>query len=156
MKKINFILLVLFGLAIMSCDNGSSEEKISTDVVNNIKSAKGDQDLKPYEMPKITFEKTKHDFGNVIQGEKVVYNFAFTNTGKSDLLISTVSTSCGCTVGKYPKTPIKPGDKGSIEVVFDTKGRKGFQTKNITVMANTNPSKTTLNIISMVQVPEEN
>ena len=104
--------------------------------------------------PFITFEKVNHDFGDVIQGEKVTYNFQFHNTGGTDLLISKVSTSCGCTVGKYPKESIKPGEGGEIEVTFDTHRRKGIQNKTITVLANTEPNKTMLRIKANVVLPE--
>jgi hypothetical protein len=105
-------------------------------------------------MPKITFEKMEHDFGKIIQGEMVKYSFRFTNTGYSDLLISNVSTSCGCTVGSFSKDPIPPGESGLIEVIFDSRGRKGFQNKTITVLANTRPNKTMLRIKSNITLPE--
>jgi hypothetical protein len=87
----------------------------------------------------IIFREYEHDFGKVAEGEKVSYTFSFDNKGTSDLIISSSTTTCGCTVPKYDKKPIPPGSNGSLEVVFDTSGREGMQTKTITV--NSNASK---------------
>lgn len=149
MKNIIFLLLIATGIFI-SCDN--SNKKIPTDVVNNSSSANAKTNA--VDLPVIQFEETSHDFGKIIQGEKVSYLFKFKNTGKSDLLISKVSTSCGCTVGKYPKEPIEPGKSGTIEVTFDSNNRKGFQNKTITVLTNTEPNITTLYIKTNIEMPE--
>ena len=61
--------------------------------------------------------------------------FTFENEGTEDLIISSVTTTCGCTVPKYDTKPIPPGERKS-EVVFDTSGRSGMQTKTITVKSN--------------------
>jgi hypothetical protein len=86
------------------------------------------------------------NFGKIIQGEKVTYSFKFTNTGKSDLVITGASGSCGCTVPSFPKGPITPGKSGLIDVLFNSEGKKGIQNKTITVLANTQPNAVTLKI----------
>ena len=86
--------------------------------------------------PDINFVKTEHDFGRVMQGEKVGYSFIFTNGGDASLVILDASASCGCTVPKYNKEPIAPGEKGSVEVVFDSSGRMGQQSKTVTLKTN--------------------
>jgi len=148
-------LLYLFGFFIIllcSCNSASNEngQLLDSDVVNNPNSASGgSQDL----LPVITFEELEHDFGRIIEGESVSYNFSFTNTGKRDLVIADVSTSCGCTVPSYPKTAIRPGESGIIKIAFNSKGRKGYQTKTIVVVANTQPNVTQLKIKSQVVTP---
>lgn len=87
----------------------------------------------------ILFTEYEHDFGKIAEGEKVACVFKFENKGKGPLVISSVSSSCGCTVPKYDTKPIAPGGSGIVEVVFDTSGRNGKQTKTITV--NSNASK---------------
>ncbi len=152
MKNVFFISLLLFGFIIQSCDNNNGKN-ISTDVVNNSKSAvKLDADGAA---PRMEFEETIHDFGEMIQGERVVYNFHFTNVGGSDLVITRVSTSCGCTVGKYPKDPVAPGKSGTIEVTFNSHRKKGYQNKTITILANTQPNTTVLRIKAKVVLPEK-
>ena len=152
MKIYTIIVLFTVGLIFQSCNNGNTG--LSTDVVKNTKSAV--KVGKKGTVPIMQFEETVHDFGNMIQGERVVYGFRFVNTGGSDLVITRVSTSCGCTVGDYPKEPIAPGKDGIIEVTFDSKNRKGFQNKSITVLANTEPNSTLLRIKTKVILPERN
>ena len=143
---------MLIVLVAQSCDTNNN--KITTDIVKNTKSAVNTS--ADGTAPKLYFEETVHDFGDMIQGERVVYGFKFVNTGGSDLVITKVSTSCGCTVGSYPKHPIKSKESGIIEVSFDSKGRRGFQNKSITILANTEPNTTTLRIKGKVIMPEKN
>ena len=106
------------------------------------------------DLPVISFKEDFHDFGKINSGEKISYAFKFKNTGKSVLLISNVSTSCGCTVTAYPKQPIKPGEESSVDVSFDSSGKRGLQTKSITVYTNTLPTLTILRIQSLVEEAE--
>lgn len=113
-------------------------------MIENPNTASGKGDLS--QLPAFKFEEESHDFGKVIQGESVSYQFRFRNVGKSDLIISDVSTSCGCAVPSYPKIPIRPGQRESIKVSFNSTGKKGFQNKNIVIVANTQPNTTILRI----------
>ena len=131
------------------CGN-STKDRIPADVVTNPNSASGDQENL---LPVIEFEKDIHDFGKLIAGEKAVYTFKFKNTGKSDLVISQVHSSCGCTVPRYPKEPIKPGGEGQIKVTFDSSGRKGVQNKTITVVSNCQPNSAVVRIKAQVITP---
>ena len=82
----------------------------------------------------------------LVDGEKVAYSFVFTNTGDAPLIISNAKGSCGCTVPNWPKDPIAPGEKGSIDVSFNSSGRKGIQNKAVTLTANTNPNRKIIKI----------
>jgi hypothetical protein len=148
MKVFRTLTYILVGLLI-SCNN-SNEGTLSTDVISNPNSASGDSKDK---LPFIEFEKDIHDFGKLIQGEKATFNFRFTNTGKSDLVITQVQTTCGCTVPKFPKTAIKPGEGEVIKVTFDSSGRKGTQNKMITVTSNCQPNTSVLRIKAQVITP---
>ncbi len=86
--------------------------------------------------PVIEFDNKVFDFGKMTSGSAVHHSFTFRNTGKSDLIIRRVSPSCGCTVTTTGKTVLKPGETSSIDVVFNTQGRKGIQLKSLTVIAN--------------------
>lgn len=98
----------------------------------------------------MSFEKSSHDFGKITTGDKVSYNFKFTNTGKSPLIISNAVASCGCTTPNWPKSPISPGQSGQILVVFNSLGKKGLQDKMITITANTNPAQTVVHLVGEV------
>ncbi len=146
------IVVVLFMsalVALISCNN-SENPKLPADVVANPNTASGTNNTK---LPVIIFDKDIHDFGKVIQGEKVSFGFRFKNTGNSDLVIAQVNTSCGCTSPKFPKTAIKPGEEEVITVMFDSQDRKGIQNKTITVVSNCQPSNTVIRIKAMVIVP---
>lgn len=98
----------------------------------------------------ILFNSPEHDFGRVKAGERVGCFFSFTNSGDADLVITAVSASCGCTVPKFDKKPLPPGENGVIEVVFDTSGREGVQSKTIMVQSNAENNITILRIIAEV------
>lgn len=91
-------------------------------------------------LPVMTFADTTHNFGGATEGESLVYDFAFTNTGKTPLLISGASGSCGCTVTDFPREPIAPGKGGVLKAIFNTAGKQGHQEKVITVINNTERS----------------
>lgn len=86
--------------------------------------------------PVISFNVLDHNFGVITEGEKLAYVFSYTNTGTGNLIISSASTSCGCTVPSFSKKPLAPGQKATMEVIFDSSGFNGFQTKTITVQSN--------------------
>jgi len=100
------------------------------------KAGKSSALIVPSDTAIIFFRDYEHDFGKITEGEKVASTFTFENKGKGPLVISSVSTSCGCTVPRYDTQPISPGSSGSIEVVFDSSGKNGRQTKTITVKSN--------------------
>lgn len=84
---------------------------------------------------KIQFKSETVDYGEIQQGSDGVRVFEFTNTGDAPLIISKVSSSCGCTIPKKPEDPILPGKTGEIQVKYDTK-RVGPIRKAITVISN--------------------
>ena len=105
-------------------------------------------------LPVMKFEQMKHDFGLVVQGEKVSYTYKFTNTGGTDLIISNCSATCGCTIPDWTKTPVKPGEEGKVEVVFNSAGKSGSQTKTVLVLSNTQPNTTELEFTAEVWIPD--
>jgi hypothetical protein len=97
----------------------------------------------------IKFEKDLIDFGKLSSGEVVTCSFKFKNTGKNDLIISSVTGNCGCTVADYPRTPIAPNQEGQITVRYDSEGTNQFRVvKEISVLANTTPATTKLRIVA--------
>ena len=91
--------------------------------------------------PKIEFEKSQHDFGDIDKGEKVTTVFKFKNTGSAPLEIMDVSTSCGCTSAKPSKIVYEPGEEGEIPVTFNSTRFSGKVSKTVTVVTNAHPSK---------------
>lgn len=90
---------------------------------------------------KIKFDKTTHNYGTFSEAQAIQKcTFTFTNEGDQPLVINQAVASCGCTVPKYTKTPIKPGEKGTIEVTYNGKGKfAGHFKKTITIRTNGTP-----------------
>lgn len=91
--------------------------------------------------PKISFDKTVHNYGTFSEStpiQKCV--FTFTNTGDQPLVINSAVASCGCTVPKFTKSPVKPGETGTVNVTYNGKGKfPGHFKKSITVRTNGTP-----------------
>lgn len=86
----------------------------------------------------IKFDKLTHNFGTFSEKDPVVKTtFTFTNVGNQPLIINQAVASCGCTVPKYTKQPVQPGQKGQIEVTYNGLGKfPGHFKKAITVRSN--------------------
>ena len=106
------------------------------------------------DVPVMTFTEEVYEFGTITSGEKVDHVFNFTNTGTAPLVITGAKSTCGCTVPKFPKEAILPGESGEISVVFNSKHKSGKQRKPIRVTANTVPEVTTVYIEGMVNRAE--
>ena len=137
----NFIILYLSFLVIVVSGCGNSSKK---------NAANSGLQVSDTGTVKIYFSEYQHDFGKVAEGEKAGYNFTFQNKGTNSLVIFSATTTCGCTVPKYDTKPIAPGEKGNLEVVFDTSGRSGIQTKIITVKSNASTPEVLLKITAEV------
>ncbi|GAA4269807.1 DUF1573 domain-containing protein [Hyunsoonleella aestuarii] len=98
---------------------------------------------------KIEFKSETIDYGTIEKGADGVRVFEFTNTGDEPLIISKVSSSCGCTIPKKPKDPIMPGKTGEIEVKYDT-NRVNPIRKTITVISNADKPTIALKIKGLV------
>ncbi|MFL2621283.1 MAG: DUF1573 domain-containing protein [Flavobacteriaceae bacterium] len=109
MKKLFVILLLGFSAIALSAQNDKSA--------------------------KIEFETTVIDYGTIEKGSNGLRVFKFKNTGNAPLVVSSVKSSCGCTVPKKPEAPILPGESGEIEVKYDTKRVNPIR-KTITVTSN--------------------
>jgi len=95
--------------------------------------------------PEISFEKTSHDYGTVVQGSDGTCEFKFTNTGKEPLILSKPQSSCGCTVPTWPQEPILPGKSEVIKVTYNTQNI-GPINKSVTVTSNAQTNRVVLTI----------
>lgn len=77
-----------------------------------------------------------YDFGKIALGKPVTHVFSFTNVGKTPIIISAAQASCGCTTPTFTKTPIKPGDKGSVTVIFNAAAGPAPFAKTVTLTSN--------------------
>jgi len=138
-----FICFLLFPV-LLSCTGQHDSQKTGA----SIQSEAG-QDIDDLSL--ITFSKLSHDFGTIIEGEKVVCYFNYENTGRADLVISAVEATCGCTTPDWSSEPLKSGDRKSLQIIFDTTGRSGTQRKVVTVMSNASNSLIKLTIKANIE-----
>ncbi len=103
-----------------------------------VKTAKTTTTKSAAKQAEITFESTTHDFGTFSTDKAVqTCTFTFTNTGDAPLIIHQAVASCGCTVPKYSKEPIRPGQQGTIEVTYNGTGKfAGVFKKSVTIRSN--------------------
>ena len=160
MSRLTLVATIIVSTILFSCGAGETsnskpiKESAKTEAVDppvNAKPDNFDPAKKQAQVPAgpltgISFNEYEHDFGVMDEGDVVTYYFEFTNTGAEPLILDKCKGSCGCTVPQCPKNPIAPGDTGSIEVKFNSKGKKNKQTKKVTVTANTDPAQTILTI----------
>ncbi|TAH26311.1 MAG: DUF1573 domain-containing protein [Cytophagales bacterium] len=98
----------------------------------------------------IGFPITSHDFGDIIQGDKVSFVFKYKNTGTEPLIINEVLTTCGCTATEWSKTPLAPGEIGSLSASFNSEGKMGRQNKVITILSNATNNAATISLVCNV------
>jgi hypothetical protein len=91
-------------------------------------------------MPVFKFNEETFDFGNIPQGKPVTHVFTFTNTGKSPLILSQATASCGCTTPTWSKEPVAPGKIGSVSVTYNA-AKEGTFMKTVTLLSNTGNAK---------------
>ena len=131
MKKI-----ILSALLVLAGALGAQAQTTKTEV-NTTKAQPANA-----KVAEIKFDTLSHDFGTFSEKDPIVKcTFNFTNVGNAPLIIHQAIASCGCTVPTYTKDPIKPGEKGSIEVTYNGQGKfPGKFRKTVTVRTNAQES----------------
>lgn len=66
----------------------------------------------------MNFKKTALDAGKLALNSEYEFNFEFENTGEEPVIITFVSSTCGCAKPEWSKKPILPHEKGMIKVRF--------------------------------------
>lgn len=140
--KVPVVITATLSLSmLMACDENKPKlqntDLLSTDIVNNPRSASGTDTAAFNSLPILTFQDTLFDFGTIDEGAVVVRDFPFTNTGKTPLIISTATGSCGCTIANYPGEPVAPGKSATVTIRFNSSGKPGHQEKSVTIRTNT-------------------
>ncbi len=100
------------------------------------------------------FDHTEFDFGTTVQQSRLTHRFPFTNIGGAPARILRVKTACGCTIPRYPREPIAPGEQGELELIFESGALTGEIAKGITVFTD-NPEDPTVEIRVRAEVRVE-
>ena len=104
----------------------------------------------------IEFEEYLFDFGEIMQGDKIDHKFTFKNTGNAPLTITKADATCGCATPSIPFMDIMPGEVGYIGVSFNSVGKEGEESPQVTIFSNAgkNPNLV-LKLKGYVKVPGE-
>ena len=111
MKRILFLLIVLFTTGLVSAQQREASITVVGDAV--------------------------HDFGDIKESDGAVSHiFTVLNNGELPLVISRAIASCGCTQPVYTQEPIAPGKTGEVKATFDPSGQRGPFSKTIALYSN--------------------
>jgi hypothetical protein len=89
--------------------------------------------------PRIQFDRTEYDFGNIVHPESAAIELSFSNTGDEELVVERISSSCGCAKALRGSRTLTPGSSSTIQAQIETLGMlPGSHMK--TVMVHTNDS----------------
>ena len=150
MKKL-FLTLTIATLTVFSSCKENATEKINQENVTKA----AERDSQAIVFPSISFDKTEHDFGQIMNGTPVETTFAYTNTGKSPLVVTDIKSTCGCTVPQgWSKEPLMPGASSQFSVKFNGKGANKTS-KTITLTTNTQTGREQVRISAFI-TPDPN
>lgn len=128
MKPVLYIVLLLLAVG---CRDANRQTK----------AVQPDPEITTLPASALSFETETHDFGRVQSGEKLAYSFVFKNTGNGPILIKNAEADCGCITARFTQNQIKPGETGTIEVIFDSAGLFGRQLKTVEILWNSTELK---------------
>lgn len=172
MKKYLVYALFLGGsvVSLSSCSNAEMEERIEkleqrvatlegngghaghqAPVVNAASNQLAEAKENNGPVAEFEFEETEYNFGTITEGEVITHTFKFKNVGEVPLVIQNAAASCGCTVPDYSKEPIPVGGTGEVQVKFDSAKKKGAQSPNVRITANTKSPITTVRLRGSVE-----
>jgi len=153
MKKTMLLLAAIAMIAFASCKDEGKASKQMEETSTEVTQTSNDQTQENAndQFPELTFDDNNYDFGTVQNGEMLEHEFTFTNTGDAPLKVMKANPSCGCTVPEWSKDPIQPGEKGSMKVKFDARGRSGKQHKNVRLTTNTKSGNEVLTFSATIE-----
>ncbi len=104
--------------------------------------------------PVMTLESLTVDYGTIKQHSDPLRTVKFTNTGTEPLVIKNARGSCGCTVPKWSKEPVMPGEESVIEIRYAT-NRLGKINKTVTITTNEGGKPHVIKVIGKVLKAEK-
>jgi hypothetical protein len=101
--------------------------------------------------PRISFDRTSHDFGAVKQNSEVKTEFTVENQGTATLHVQSVRGDCGCANASISERELAPGGKATISVAFHTYTFVGPHKKHVRVSSD-DPAKPDVDLDIAVDV----
>ncbi len=103
--------------------------------------------------PEIDVATKRHDFGRIKQGAIVTTEIQVRNSGKKELMIESVATSCGCTSAQVKPKIIPSGGEGKLFIRYDSGSHpdKGPIERHIYIASN-DPEQAEVDIVITADV----
>lgn len=70
--------------------------------------------------PVLFIEQSEIDLGDVVNGDIISRDIVIGNDGDAELVVASVSTSCGCTTAQLDPMTLAPGQRGTLHIEFDS------------------------------------
>lgn len=138
-----FVLLIIFNYA----NRSKNDDRKISDVIKGIAA--------PDSLPRISFENLSYYFDTISKGDTVQIEFVFKNKGRAPLVINEVMATCGCTAAFYTKDSIAMGEKGIVNVIFNSWNKEGNVDADVSVMSNATNNDVFLRIHGYVRYTKE-
>jgi hypothetical protein len=114
------------------------------------------------QIPRVEFDSTRFDFGDIYRGQKVTHLYKFQNTGNGILIFSNIHAACGCVNtkiysddGKTQKNVFKPNESGIVNVEYNSQDFSGSIIRTITLETNMGSSSPTVTLTITANVLQE-
>ncbi len=114
------------------------------------------------QVPRVEFDSTRFDFGEIYRGQKVSHMYRFQNTGNGTLVFSSVHAACGCINtkiyskdGSTIKNVFKSGESGYVNAEFNSRDFSGNIVRTITLETNMGSSSPTVTLTITANVLQE-
>lgn len=145
MKSLKLSFFALAGALLLAAAPAQAQQKTAAPAATATKA--------PAKPSLIAWTSDSHDFGDIKKGVPASHDFTFKNTTKQTILITDVKAACGCTATNYTKTPIKPGETGSVTATYNAANGGAFS-KTVTVTTNDTEAPKVLSIKGKVLEPQ--
>jgi hypothetical protein len=114
------------------------------------------------QIPRVEFDSTRYDFGDIYRGQRLIHQYKFINTGNGTLVFSNIHAACGCMNTKIYaedkktiKNIFKPGERGVVNVEFNSQDFSGAIIRTITLETNMGSSSPTVTLTISANVLQE-
>src|SRR3954467_5612178 len=100
----------------------------------------------------LAFEQTEIELHPNATDAEAIAVFKYENKDTKPIKITSVKSSCGCTVASSKQDDVAPGEKGEVTANFKIGGRTGIQEKVVTVTTD-DPAQSTINLKLKAVIP---
>ena len=103
----------------------------------------------------LAFTARSINFGVINEEDgRATRTFYATNIGDSEIVVTNIITTCGCTTICYDQRPIAAGGSFSFDVIYDPRNRPGRFERNLFVVTSDSAEPTMLKIFGRVEPRE--